>query len=659
MVTARIKRKLPVVVEQAAPEAVVKHSMPTGKSHVSYSEIMDWKECSYRHKLKHVQKISLDGGSIHTAFGKAVHDAAEAYITTRNLPSAKETLKEFRRQLKDLDSEAQTKAIKLLPEFIDNLPDMIGQIPDWLDSTFPGWECVDAEHLLMEGIKKQNDVKFKGFIDAVLKIEKKPTKKLLKEYANKGEVPPKAYEYVICDWKGQRLDAPILTPSGWTTMGELKIGTDVVGSNGEAIKVTGIFPLGQREVYRVHLRDGSHVDTTDDHLWKVYTPKSSGSKDVDGRFSKVLTTKELMSEKRYLYLPSLTSPAQFDRSPTPYKIDPYLLGVLLGDGSFRGGIKLSSADQQVINEVCSLLPKKVKLRKVGNSKYDYGLTISHKGYNPKIEHNRNPILNEIKSMGLFGLLSHDKFIPQDYLFGDPEQRLGILQGLLDTDGWSQKGVAKFSTTSKQLAGGVKHLTCSLGGVAFMSERPLRHGANHIEHIVTVRLPKKMQPFRLKRKLEKWNPSLVCGTYRKISKIEKLSEKAPMQCIKVSAANSLYVTNDFVITHNTCSWGWKTDQKRSFEKQMQLIFYKHFFCSKMNIPLKDVKCAFILIKRVPKKERKPGDRIELVPVSVGPVAVDKALKVLHNMINQVKLGFTSKNRRYCKPFCPYMGTKHCT
>lgn len=628
---------------------------PNGKGHISYSEIIDWVECSYRHKLKHVKKIDLDSGSIHTAFGTAVHEAGERFLTDGKLPPIDEIKETFKKELKELPEEAQEKALKQLPEFVENLPDMIGQIPDWVNKQWPGWQLVEAEKFLYEQIEKQDNVKFKGYIDGVIKVEKKPTKKLLKEYVDKGEILPPQYEYWIIDWKGQRLSAPILTPTGWTTMGQLKVGTQVVGSDGKPQRVTGIFPLGEREVYRVTLRDGTQIDTTDDHLWEVYTPKSSGGREGDGRFSKVMTTKDLMKEKRYLFLPTLSSPVEYDKSIEP-KIDPYLLGVLLGDGCLLNGVRFSTADLEILDFVEKFIPEKVSLKRVGKSKYDYGLTISQKGFNPRICRNNNPILDEVKRQGLFGKRSHEKFVPTDYLFMNPKHRLALVQGLMDTDGWVQKGIAKFSTTSNELAQGIKHLIGSLGGTAFITTRKRKRNINEkTEIIVTVRLPKGMVPFRLSRKLAKWNPNPKQDTFRKIAKIELLPEKDEMQCIKVSNEDSLYVTNDFTLTHNTTSWGWKVEQKRSFEKQMQLILYKHFFCKATGIDLKQVKCGFVLIKRSPRSD---GTRLELVPVSVGPKSIDKALKVLHNMINQVRIGFATKNRKYCKPFCPYAGTRHC-
>ena len=86
---------------------------------------------------------------------------------------------------------------------------------------------------------------------------------------------------------------------------------------------------------------------------------------------------------------------------------------------------------------------------------------------------------------------------------------------------------------------------------------------------------------------------------------------------------------------------------------QLILYKHFWSIKHNIPLKDIRCAFILIKR----GAKPGKVCDIVSVSVGPKTLEKGVKLMRNMIKSVRKGMFLKNRNNCK-FCPYENTEHC-
>ena len=103
-----------------------------------------------------------------------------------------------------------------------------------------------------------------------------------------------------------------------------------------------------------------------------------------------------------------------------------------------------------------------------------------------------------------------------------------------------------------------------------------------------------------------------------------------------------------------SYGWRREKKQDILMTSQLILYKHFWSKKHNVPLKDIRCGFILLKR----GAKPGNVCELVPVSVGPKSLDRATKMMNNMIKAVSKGFYLKNRNSCK-FCPYKDTKYCT
>lgn len=110
---------------------------------------------------------------------------------------------------------------------------------------------------------------------------------------------------------------------------------------------------------------------------------------------------------------------------------------------------------------------------------------------------------------------------------------------------------------------------------------------------------------------------------------------------------------YLLDWKTTSWGWTEEKKRDPIKQMQLVLYKHFWAEKNNIPHEKIKCGWVLLKR----EAKPGKHIELVPVSVGPKAVEKALDNVYRMINSIEKGIFVKNRNSCK-FCPYLNTEYC-
>ena len=165
---------------------------PTGKQHVSFSEIKCWKECSYRHKLLHIDKIDLFEPSPYLDFGTAVHEGCETYLKTKTVDTKK--------LHSDITSAWEKHGFDD-PEWVRNQPgwfkyapvdewcqwatNMWNEVPGFLDETFPGWECFEAEEMLYETVEAKN-LNFKGYIDGIIKVPKK-----------KGQ----GYNYWIIDWK--------------------------------------------------------------------------------------------------------------------------------------------------------------------------------------------------------------------------------------------------------------------------------------------------------------------------------------------------------------------------------------------------------------------------------------------------------------------------
>lgn len=166
--------------------------LPTGKYHISFSEISDFLECSYRHKLKHIDKLDPFTGSIHTAFGNAIHTALEQYLMTGLTPSVEECEKDFKDRLEKFLFTSQSVTAEDAEGFISEIPGILEQAPKFLDETFPGWKLVSAEQFLFEKIIGQENKWFKGFIDAAIKVPKK---------RKKGYTGPIEYNYILLDWK--------------------------------------------------------------------------------------------------------------------------------------------------------------------------------------------------------------------------------------------------------------------------------------------------------------------------------------------------------------------------------------------------------------------------------------------------------------------------
>lgn len=335
---------------------------------------------------------------------------------------------------------------------------------------------------------------------------------------------------MVIDHKAQPLDELVLTPTGWVPMGDLKVGDSVIGSEGTAVKVEGIFPLGKKPVYKIWTSDHAWAEATGDHLWQVHSRSST-------RQAKVLTTDQLAVElakdrPSYQILPMLP-PVVFD-STEDLPLDPYALGLLLGDGGFTTeSIRFTNSDG-----LEKFLPFKTSQVLDWTGKRSPSFTVL--GAMPVI-----------RSLGLTGHLSVDKFIPGQYLRASIEDRLALLQGLMDADGCLQKGLPSFCTSSDRLAADFVELVQSLGGKCFDNkDKKLRKGATRLAHLIKLKLPKDMCPFRaglLNKKL-----ALKSGTdthERFIKRIEP-SRTTEVQCIKVSAADGLYVTRGYMLTHNT-------------------------------------------------------------------------------------------------------------
>jgi hypothetical protein len=346
--------------------------------------------------------------------------------------------------------------------------------------------------------------------------------------------------------KAQPLDAKILTPNGWVTMGDIAVGDQVIGSDGRPTTVIGVYPQGMRPIYRVVFNDGSSTECDEEHLWTVNTSTGISR----GREWKTLTLAELResmlekSGKRHWRIP-VVAPVQFERADLP--LDPYLLGALLGDGGLTVRVGFSSVDDEILDEVRRALPAGADL--AHRAGCDYGIVrLNRRGKNGAGPATPNPVLNALRALGLMGKGSHEKFIPTVYLHGSVEQRVALLQGLCDTDGYvtCSGSTVELTTTSKALATGLAELAQSLGGTARINAKAT---AGRDAWRVGLSLPAEIQPFRLSRKRDALLPRVKYHPARSIAEIVYVGEK-PAQCIKVSAADQLYVTDEYVVTHNT-------------------------------------------------------------------------------------------------------------
>lgn len=354
----------------------------------------------------------------------------------------------------------------------------------------------------------------------------------------------------IVDHKAQPLDEPVLTPDGFVDMGSLKVGDNVIGSNGNPTNIINIFPQGELDCYEITFSDRTHTFCSREHLWTTFSNENWRYKEP-----KVRTLEQLMSYRaEYGWQIPLTDPVEFEEKE--YFLHPYVIGVLLGDGCLKNNSPgISCADHQIIEEVAELLPLEVEIKQ--DSLYNYTWSIVSRKEDQGgilVRTRNNTVKSELRKLGLDLKGSYDKFIPKQYLFGSVEQRIALLQGLLDTDGNVYEGRATFKTTSTDLVEGIEFLVRSLGGITRTNWNGGTNVAAYLPltyrpYRMHISLPKSIAPFRLKRKLLAYEPAQ--RMVKAITEIKHVGKK-PMQCIQVEATDGLYLTRDFIVTHNTAS-----------------------------------------------------------------------------------------------------------
>ena len=346
--------------------------------------------------------------------------------------------------------------------------------------------------------------------------------------------------------KCQPLYSKLLTPNGWIQMGDINVGEYVIGSDGKPKKVLGVFPQGVKNIYEVCFNDGTSTRCCDEHLWNVNTYIRNWRKNP----FQTKTLRDIMNEGMTFkngnhkhYIP-IVKPIEFEKKE--FKIDPYVLGCLLGDGSIisKYEIGFSSIDKEMIDEISTRLPVNHNMVISGKSLKDYYLTADGKN---------NYINQALKLYELKGCNSYTKFIPHIYKFSSIEQRLEILQGILDTDGHSRMdGIIELTLASKQLIEDVQFIVQSLGGIGRLHEKWVKYkGIKRLYWRLQIKLPPEFIPFKLSRKIETFVAPTKYLPNRAISEIKYVGKELA-QCILVDSDDHLYVTDNCILTHNTLS-----------------------------------------------------------------------------------------------------------
>jgi phosphate starvation-inducible protein PhoH and related proteins len=401
------------------------------------------------------------------------------------------------------------------------------------------------------------------------------------------EVAPLAY----MRGRAQPYDAQVLTPDGFRPIGSLVVGDLVVGRNGLPTPVLGIFPQGRKQVYRVSTQDGASTLCCGEHLWSVRTPEDKR----DGMI-RTLETQAMVGGLRRGHARRYELPLMefVEFVPQSLPMDPYALGLLLGDGSITGRTtpSFSTADPELAESLEGALEGVQLVRK---GEYDYILR-NMDGHRGGVIVT-NPVTAAMRELGLAGTRSSTKFVPDVFKHNSAWVRIALLQGLLDTDGGpvtqqNRTTRVHYCTTSPRLRDDVVWLVRSLGGVAYWRTRPaagrkpgLAKGRpvafRHDAYVVDIRLPAGFSPFRLTRKKRAYDATGGGRPMRFIESIEPVGEQDTM-CIQVAAEDSLYVTDDFLVTHNTLNDAFVIldEAQNTSPEQMKMFLTRLGFGSRM-------------------------------------------------------------------------------
>lgn len=368
------------------------------------------------------------------------------------------------------------------------------------------------------------------------------------EYLLDQDIPMVSIAGVAGTGKAQPLYSKILTPNGWITMGDVEVGNHVIGRDGKKTIVTSIHPQGEKEIFRVIFSDGTFTDCCDEHLWHTKTQldrdkKRPGSVKSLSEIKRTLRTGSL--QKRNHSIPMVEA-VEFEKIDVP--LDPYMLGLLLGDGVLaKTGFGFCSADEEIVADICRI-----------SKSYGCEVMSSDEDINYRINQNGSKkILNAIKSLDLLDKKSHNKFIPSEYLFNSIDVRTSILRGLMDTDGFVSKNGTSvvYYSVSDKLADGVKFIVESLGGKAVITTKSPKYKYNgeikngRLCFCVHISLPPEINPFKLTRKANLVRPKSKYKPTRYIDRVEYVG-KIEAKCISVDNPEHLYVTDNFIVTHNT-------------------------------------------------------------------------------------------------------------
>lgn len=340
--------------------------------------------------------------------------------------------------------------------------------------------------------------------------------------------------------KEQPYSEPILTPMGFIEMGKLKVGDNVVGKDGKKTKILNIYEQGEKDVYKIIFNDGTTTRCGFEHLWNVKDRNDRARKkdykilklnEIIKDYKKNVYDKRYPEKKYYDYKYSIpiNNAVEFE-SKKKFTLHPYLVGLLIGDGGLsQKGVNITTTKKNILKSIKELIPKDDKIGKRKG--------ITHSIVNAIVSNQPSMTKKLLIDLGLHGKLSKEKFIPENYLYLSIENRKQLLKGLLDTDGHIiTSGINEYSTSSKFLMKDISFLARSLGYLVRVKKRKSCYTKNGVRS-------KSFVNYRIYMYNNKARKLKTIVDIKKIGR-----EKS--RCIYVDNKSNLYLTNNFIVTHNT-------------------------------------------------------------------------------------------------------------
>ena len=451
--------------------------------------------------------------------------------------------------------------------------------------------------------------------------------------------------------KAQPIDTIIPTPNGNKRLGDIKIGDYVFDRYGKPTKVLGVYPQGVIDNYKVTFKDGRSTYCNNEHLWNVtyHNYHKWINKTVDTNF--------IINHLNKKYHTAIAVPTcgKVEYEKKDLRIDPYVFGCFLGDGCCTiDELELSSVDKEIVNEVARLINATAKYREDRHWGFEINDGTTEYRYNDnnrtnKFYHTKQFFKEYEKYITCY---SYEKSIPNEYKYSSVEQRYALLQGLFDTDGCISKraGITADSydvtyvTTSEKLKDDILEIVYSLGYRASFHKYTRKSKPKH--HLPIYRINMHIDNndknlfFRLSRKKNIAIEASKNTQYRKYDKndiisIEKMPNPCEMVCIYVDNEEHLYLTNDYIVTHNTvravgelckvCATELWDDDKQAFVPNLNRKGSGLYINTEMDLELELTPCFLAYISNIPRSDIMDG----VYKNKEEEERVDKAIQILRD------------------------------